>query len=150
MGKVSHSSRPSDKGRGGGWSKNYIFRPFGPQFGLNIRAGASQGPLLDLPLKGPCKSPCYLQLLSNGYRQEKCDNCLLMSKAKAWLNSSLFWSLFQLFLTCISRINKEKKDLSLRVIWKKKKKRDHYTFLGNCTHNPPLSQYYHLQMYLSL
>ena len=83
MGKGSGGSRPSDKGGEGGGLKKILFWPFGPQFGLNIREGASQAPLLDLLLKGPCKSPCHLQLLSNGYRQEKCDNCLLMSKGKA-------------------------------------------------------------------
>ena len=81
MGKGSRGSRPLDKGEG--WSKKKFFGPFGPQFGLNMRARASHALLLDPLLKGQCKSPCPLQLLSNGYRQEECDNCLLMSKGKA-------------------------------------------------------------------
>ena len=81
MGKGSGGSKPSDKG-GGGLKKNF-FGPFGPQFGLNMRARASHALLLDPLLKGQCKSPCPLQLLSNGYRQEEWDNCLLMSKGKA-------------------------------------------------------------------
>ena len=51
------SSRPSDKGRGGGHpdpemggrrSQKNFFRPFGPQFGLKIRAPRT--PPLDPPL----------------------------------------------------------------------------------------------------
>ena len=68
--------------REGGSSQKNFFGPFGPQFGLNIRARATHALLLDPLLKGQCKSPCPLQLLSNGYRQEKCDNYLLMSKEK--------------------------------------------------------------------
>ena len=39
-------SRPSDKvwgGGGGGRSQKIVFRPFGPQFGLQIRGGPSPG-----------------------------------------------------------------------------------------------------------
>ena len=41
-------------GRGGDWSQENFFSPFGPQFGLKIRGGRGQAawaPLLDLPLQ---------------------------------------------------------------------------------------------------
>ena len=51
------SSRPLDKGEGGWFSKK-IFRPFGPQFGLQIRA-PPRAPPLDPPLnKAPIPSVC--------------------------------------------------------------------------------------------
>ena len=56
-------SRPSDKGGGGGGTgppegmdlgSKKVFRPFGPQFGLNVRGGGvgrpPWAPSLDLPL----------------------------------------------------------------------------------------------------
>ena len=43
------SSRPLDKG--GGRSPKNIFRPFGPQFRLEIRPGAPLAPHLDPPQK---------------------------------------------------------------------------------------------------
>ena len=39
------SSRPLDKGGGGGWAvSNNFFWPFGPQFGPKIRGGGPPGP----------------------------------------------------------------------------------------------------------
>ena len=70
-------------------------------------------PLDPLVLKGPFKSPCHQQLLSNEYRQEKCDNRLFMSKGKERIQVLFDPCLDWLFLACISRLNK---DLSLKVI----------------------------------
>ena len=45
------SSRPCDKGDAGSQKKKTIFRPFGPQFGLNIRGRAPRIPPLYPPLR---------------------------------------------------------------------------------------------------
>ena len=48
---AGQSSIPLDGRGGGGWSRKKSFRPFGPQFGPEIKGGRSSwAPPLDLPL----------------------------------------------------------------------------------------------------